>query len=284
MRMRLFALTAAALSFTALTGCADDESSKGLGQDPIGSVKSALSSPTGEVDEDSAPEVLSQSTAQDALDHFSSYAFIPGLDAFGNIDGFVSTDLDQVEEVDDLDDLDDLDNLDDLDDADDLGDLGDLSACLNGTELSGTLDVRCASDGAASGSIGYQVQQNGANVSVELTYANVCEDDLCASGTLLVDASVSEASATVTVAADFDVTQSGDSFAAQWGAQISASAAGASVEWVVFDGEGDSYVLSATATDAGGSVSITGENGTFSCDYSDAGSAGSCAGSGEFSW
>jgi len=281
----LFALTAAALSLCAFTGCAGDDvpESKGLGDDPISSVQSALEAPTGDVNENSAPEVLSQSTAQDIINQFSGYAFVPGLEGLGDLEGFLSAEIDtELGDVSDADDLDDL-----ADDADDLGDGADdfdPTECATGTGLSGTIDVSCASGGAASGTIEYAVQQSGTDVSVELDYANVCQDDLCATGTLLIDAAVSEATAAVTVAADCELTVGDERYNAQWGAQISAGPSGASVEWVVFDASGESFVLSATALEAGGNVSITGENGTFTCDYSDAGSAGSCSGTGEFSW
>jgi len=293
MRMRLFALTAATLSLSAITGCAGDDGpgARGLGDNPINSVQSALASPTGEVDETSVPEVLSQSSAQDIINQFSGYASIPGLEALGDLEGFVSAALEEeLDDLGDADDLDDLDDADDLGDSDlgdtDLGDTDDLdpTECATGTGLSGTIDISCASGGAASGSIEYQVQQSGTDVSVELTYANVCEGDICASGTLLIDAAVSEAGSLVTIAADCELTEGDERYDAQWGAQIAAGADGASVDWVVFDASGESFVLSATATDAGGSVSITGENGTFTCDYSEAASEGSCSGTGEFSW
>lgn len=238
-----------------------------------GDVQSAVSKPTGTVDASSAATVISQSQASADLQGFDGYlAALPGLSALsavidlsGSTSGGVSGGLPG-------------------------GILG--AACVGGGSTAGSIDLSCASSGAASGTISFETDaaagQGDASTYLTITYAGACQKGICVDGTVAVKSAGSSGSGSgsgsVVLDADLDVTGNGAPGHAHFGLQGSGGAQASLPDLAVFDAAGDSFVLDAAASQGSGSLTITGANGSFTCQYSSGGKTGSCSGSGSFSW
>lgn len=237
-----FAVLASTLALAACDG--GGSSSTGTPAERIDAVKSALSKPSGKLDATSAPGVIAGLQAQ--LDLSGISALLQGLGTTASIP----------------------------------------ASCGTIDATGGTVDLSCTSDGKATGKVTLEVQAgasgSGASAYVSMTLENACEGGTCIDGTLVTSTEASASGAKVILDADFDATTAGATKHAHLGVSTSTGAAGSTVDVVVFDDAGDSFVVH-TAVDAGGaSVDIEGANGSFSCSHS--GAKGSCTGAGTFSW
>lgn len=162
--------------------------------------------------------------------------------------------------------------------------------CATGSSSDGKVDLSCSSNGKASGEVSFKVSASAGgdatNALVEVTFDNVCQDDRCLDGSMVVSAETSATGTKTISQGSLDMTEGGETTHGEWGLAVTTGLSGVSVDVVVFDDAGDSYVLSTSvsAADASGKVTIKGANGEFSCSYDGGGVSGSCAGSTEFSW
>lgn len=245
-----FALLSSVVSLAACSNAAATDP-----DERIGAVESALTDPTGTVDESTAPTIAGGFEAQ--LDLGSIMGFlqdVPGLGDLGSIG---------------------------------IGGLGS-TGCSTGGSSTGDIDLSCSSDGAAEGKATYDVAvsagASGASTIVTVTLDGVCEGSTCIDGSLAVKASASASGASVIIDADFDLTEGGATRHRHVGVSTSAGALGSVIDVVIFDDGGDSYVVHTAAGASGTSIEIQGDNGIFSCSYSAEGASGSCSGSASFTW
>jgi hypothetical protein len=162
-------------------------------------------------------------------------------------------------------------------------------ACAGGGDTSGTIDLSCASGGSTTGTADYSVEVSvgagSASTLVSMTFHDACKDGVCVDGTVAESTASGASGSEVIVDADVDVTRSGAAAEhVHLGVKTSSGVSGSSVSVAIFDDADKSFVLDASATAGGGSVSIRGANGSFSCSYESGGDKGSCSGSGSFTW
>src|SRR5688572_19732350 len=131
-------------------------------------------------------------------------------------------------------------------------------------------------DCPAGGSINYSGSGNESSGSVTGSYDNCCfEAACCADGSADIFYS-SEQGADFMYCSSYDISYSCEGVNADL--QYS-GCFGASGEWVyVIEVNGDTYAVSGNYSNGNGTLEITGENGTWTCTYTN--DSGSCSGSG----
>lgn len=225
------------------TACGGGASS--AAEEKVGEVDSALDSPTGTLDATTAPKVFLG--FQGEADFSGMSDVFAGIGATGSID----------------------------------------ASCISGASATGgTIDVSCSSDGTATGSITYEVtaslSTSGTGAYVTMNLSNVCKAGVCLTGDIYTGTTTGTGGSHVTTAAELTVTKAGASKALHFGAQTSTGAGASSVDLVIWDDAGKSYVIHTSTSSAGSQVTIKAANGSFSC--SSEGTAGSCTGSASFTW
>lgn len=227
------------------TACGSIGGSSSAAEEKVGEVDSAIATPTG---------TLSATTAPTVFLGFQGQADFAGMsDVFASI-----------------------------------GATGSIDAkCISGaTATGGTVDVSCSSDGTATGSITYDVtaslSTSGTGAYVTMNLANVCKAGVCMTGDIYTGTTTGTGGSHVTTAAELDITKGGASKHAHFGAQTSTGTGASSVDVVIWDDAGKTYVIHTSTSSAGSEVTIKAANGSFSC--SSEGTAGSCTGSASFTW
>jgi hypothetical protein len=152
--------------------------------------------------------------------------------------------------------------------------------CVAGGALNGNVDMSCATDGEVTGSISYDIAIEGAVAYVYYSFDQLCipADDLCMTGEGAVEAGADANGSRSIVAGNLTITQAGDVDELRYGVSVFAGAQGVSEEVVLWH-NGATYVVTTQIGSGGLSYSVTGANGTWSCDISGAENAwsGSCA-------
>lgn len=160
--------------------------------------------------------------------------------------------------------------------------------CVSGGSSDGSVDLKCSSQGAASGSATYSVKTaagpSGDTAFVSVTFTKACQGTTCIDGTIVVSTQASAAGASVIMDADVEWTRSGATEHTHVGLSVSTGASGSKLDLVVFDDAGGSYILDASVSASGSQWSLQGANGSFSCQSDSGGTKGSCMGSSSFSW
>jgi hypothetical protein len=226
-------------------GCGDDASDRV--SELTAPVAAAIASPSGEVNEITAPRVLDEQAAQNTVNEAS--AFVP-------MAGGVSASPQA---------------------------LGG-HPCIDGDDESGSYDMGCLSGGQVSGTVEYEMDQEDGTQYFLMDYVDVCVSGSCVNGTMAMqfDGNALGLNYNMLVAGELTVTADGQSLTMKYGYKMSMSGGQAVIEYVVWV-DGKSYVLSASAGVSGGSMMIRGNNGSFSCSYDQA-TGGSCSGDADFSW
>lgn len=214
-------------------------------EERVSTVQSAVKSPTGTVDAESAPLVLAGSQSIEVYDSmtFINEIFGQQMDAKclsgSGTDGKVDV------------------------------------SCATSGKATGEISF--------TGSVKATATES--DVIFGMTMSNVCQDDKCLDGSMAAQVTSSATGSKVTVQGSFDMTVGGVTKHGDWGVIVTSGEGNSSAQLVSFDDAGASYVLSASASaDGTGSVTIKGANGEFSCSYDAGGDKGSCTGAGEFKW
>jgi hypothetical protein len=161
-------------------------------------------------------------------------------------------------------------------------------AAMNG---SGSVTVDMGQLGmGASGTITEEYEANGGFEYVDLTYNHVCltADGMqsCMDGDGAVKVQVSGGAMSVVMGADLTSRIGKNTLDVKFGMELAMSSAGTETKILVFDEQGDSFVVvfEGTTGAASGSVRVIGANGTFKCTLGADGASGSCTGAGSFSF
>ena len=251
---RFFGIVSLFIGSLTLVACEGDKEEPGEStfaekspEERVGAVEQGVEEPSGEVDSESAPDVLVRSQAEAKFDAW--------IEFFGGVPGLSD---------------------------------GALSATWSiGGSTDGSLDLGCSSDGELSGEMVYEVSASATTQLVKVMMKEACDADTCLDGSLVVSVDTAKTGEVSTIIqGSVDVTADGETTHSEWGISATVGLTGTTETRVVFDGSGDSYVVSASVQgeSSSGKVTIQGANGEFSCEYTDGGAAGSCSGSGSFEW
>jgi hypothetical protein len=255
--LRSSLLVSFVVSASLLTGCGKSGKPSGDPESRTGTVESALESPSGTVDSGTAKFSLVHSQGQSEMAVFGAL-------------------LDSIS----------------------IGKSGDLGKCASGTgsvaagatSASGSVDVACALPGEGSGRLDFSTEvksdSSGSSVYAELDFHKVCKGSVCVDGSIASKVEASGAGSSVVTSVSADITRDGKTMHVDLGAKVNAGVNGSNASVVLFDDNGDSYVVSSAVggANAAGSTKITGANGTFSCDFNAGGDKGKCSGDASFSW
>lgn len=235
---------AAALIATVATGCAEDEES--ARPQNTASRAQAL---TSEVEEnrDAPTGDLSENNAGALFETWDEWELM--VDG-GMMFGGLATDIDDID-----------------------------PSCTVGDDEAGTMDVACATGGASSGSVTYDVHIDGGNVFVYYGFDELCVDGVCGTGEGAVKVETGDFGARVTVAGDLQITDDAGTHQLKYGVTTSAGEAGVSNEVVLWLDE-ESFVVRTSITGDGTSVEVQGGDGSYQCDLTGEGDgySGSCLG------
>ncbi len=166
------------------------------------------------------------------------------------------------------------------------GDIGKYvgTSCASGNQSSGAIDLSCATGGQIKGSFDFttSVVQNGDHTTVTFTsdLSDVCSAGVCVSGNMAMEDDVNGSSNSLTLAASVDVAEGTTTTHLFFGETVATDSRSTLAKIVLFDDQEASYVLDASATSSGASVSVVGQNGSFQCSF--AGGGGSCSGAATF--
>lgn len=263
LRTASIALVLSASSFLAL-GC-NGSKSGGPSGDPssrTGSVESALSKPTGNVDSGSAKNAIVSSRGEIDLQAFNDV-----LGAVAQNQASANVSLQKCVKA-----------------------SGDTMTGQQGSNVQaqGTIDVACATSGQGSGEIDFdtkvQTSGSGSDVLADITFKKVCKGDVCVDGSLATKVSAGAQGASIVMSLQGDITNGGQTQHVDIGTKVTAGEMGANVEVVSFDDNGDSVKVSTATSAATGSVKVTGANGEFDCSFDSFGGTGKCSGNASFNW
>jgi hypothetical protein len=169
-----------------------------------------------------------------------------------------------------------------------IGATGSIDAkCVSGaTDTSGTVDVSCSSNGAATGSISYDIAASvglsGVGAYVTMNLSNVCKAGVCMTGTIYTGTTTGTGGNKATTAAEVDITKDSAKKHVHFGVQTATGLGASSADIAIWDDAGKTYAIHVSTSSAGAEVSIEAANGKFSC--SSEGGTGSCTGSASFTW
>jgi hypothetical protein len=157
--------------------------------------------------------------------------------------------------------------------------------CLQGAGSSGSYDLACASGGSMTGKVSYSVEgsasQNQAQGTYIVNFDNACTEGTCATGSVIVEASVTQSTVDTTVAFSADLTKDGQKTHLYFGEQANVSSGSVTAKVVVFDND-LSYVISSSVTPGNVQYSVQGSNGSFQCSIGEG--TGQCSGAASFSY
>lgn len=240
-------ITSGAIVATMLTGCSAEDESEPKEQNTsskaaalTGPVEDASRSPSGNVEPTTIADVID---AHAEMDLVTLGSHLPGgLD----FDPFAGADLD----------------------------------CVDGDGSAGSIDMACASGGQASGTLRYEIAVEGTVAFVYHAFDDICVDaeGICISGEGAIEAGSDQSGAARTVVAgNLFISGAAGDHELRYGVSVIADAGGVREEVVLWH-NGQSYVVSTQVSGAGVSYSVSGANGSWSCDVSGSGDAlsGSC--------
>lgn len=154
-------------------------------------------------------------------------------------------------------------------------------ACVQGGDLAASVDLSCASGGAASGSVSYAVSIQGQNVYVHYVFDDVCVNGVCGDGEGAVEVGFDQTTGDshVVVAGDLTLYFQGQWRQLKYGVTLTAGALGAQQDIVLWV-DGQSYVIHLSSGSLGSSVAVEAGNGSWSCNLSASEGlySGSCSG------
>ena len=178
--------------------------------------------------------------------------------------------------------------------AADYASAGNIQQCVQAGQSGGSIDYGCLTNGKMTGVVAYTASGNTPdNMATTMTFLDVCMEggSTCMNGAATMRINMTSTQpqlGKMVFSASFDMTVAGESFHFELGYRILFDEAGQTMEYLVFDAEGNSYVVSAYVSDdsASGKVSVRGANGSYTCTYENAGDSGSCTGDGgeTFDW
>jgi hypothetical protein len=150
-------------------------------------------------------------------------------------------------------------------------------SCVTKSADEGSVDLDCASEGAASGTIDFssddEITAESSEIFIEFSTEDACVDGTCFEATFAMEAKGSIGGLSTTLAASAD---EGD-IHTFIGVEAALSSEQETTKLALFDSGGRSYTFVAAVD---GSFILEGANGSFACTPS--GSGGSCTGATEF--
>lgn len=162
----------------------------------------------------------------------------------------------------------------------------DAKACLSGSSSEGSYDLACATSGKTTGKLSFTLEGSASPGNAQATYIvkleNACSGGACVTGSLIAEAKVAQGTVDTTMAFSADVTKNGQKTHLYVGEQANVRSGSVTAKVVVFDENGDSYVVETSVSDGSATFSVVGDNGSYQCSIGDG--TGQCSGSVSFSY